>query len=122
VPALAGPKVLCARGPFALGAADAGQDRAEYLVEFSGRGRSLSRGILSGQATELRQASDGCTELDLRKETKVRIGDAIKVFRRPHSLVLARFEKDVTEFSTDGQHSLGAPFGYSASMSFVKLS
>ena len=82
MPALAGPEVLCARCPVTLGAADAGQDRAEYLVDFGGREHPLFRAVVSGQTAELRQARDGCAELDLRKETKVRVGDAVEIFRR----------------------------------------
>jgi ribosome-associated protein YbcJ (S4-like RNA binding protein) len=40
----------------------------------------------------LRQPCDGCAEFDLRKETKVRVGDAIEMIRRRYSLVLACFE------------------------------
>ena len=47
----------------------------------------------------MRKARESCAELDLRKETKIRVGDAIEMFFRRYSLVLARFEKDMTEFS-----------------------
>ena len=118
--ALAGPSVLCPRDPVAFGAADTGQGLAEELIYFVGRKRRALRRSPDRDTADLRQTLHACAELDLGKEAKVRVGDAIEMFRPRWSLVLARFEPDVAGLLVEGQHSLGASFGLSLSVSLAK--
>jgi hypothetical protein len=101
MPTVAGPEVVRARRPLAFGAADTGYDRAEHLIEFSGRTHSpgpwLRRVPRDGTA-DLRQTVHGSAEFDLSEQTKVLVGDPIQMFLRRQPLVLACLEKDVAEF------------------------